>query len=107
MTFSADGLACVMEWPHDPDGEEGSEDGRKYGQAVLVKKVDEGEDFPLDAADFVAAYGDDPVRMDVETVVSVREIFEHVEEETFEDLVAFHAAVGAAMRRGQLRHYEG
>ena len=95
-----------MEWPHDPDGEEGSEGGRKYGQAVLVKKVDETEDFPLDAAAFVDAHGDEPVRMDVETVVSVREIFDHVEEETFEDLVSFHAAVGAAMRRGELRRYD-
>jgi hypothetical protein len=96
-----------MEWPHDPDGEQGSEGGRKYGQAVLVKKVDEEEDFPLDAAAFVDAYGDDPVRTDVETVVSVRDIFEHVEEESFEDLVAFHRAVGAAMRRGEFRRYEG
>ena len=107
MAFDGAGAGGCMEWPHDPDGEKGSEGGRKYGQAVLVKKVDEEEDFPLDAAAFVEEYGEDPVRMDVETVVSVRQIFEHVEESTFEDLVAFHQSVGAAMRRGDLRHYEG
>jgi hypothetical protein len=65
-----------MDWPHDPDGEEGSEGGRKYGHAVIAKKVDEDEDFPLDVAAFVDEYGDDPVRIDHETVVSVRDIFE-------------------------------
>lgn len=88
-----------MEWPHDPDGEEGSEGGRKYGQAVLAKKLDEEGDFPLSAADFVDDHGDEPVRLNHERVVSVADILEHVEEDEFEDIVAFHRAVGRAMRR--------
>ncbi len=87
-----------MEWPHDPDGEDGSEGMRKYGQAILAKKLDEDEDFPLSKADFVEEYGDDPIRLNHETVVSVRDIFEHVDEESFEKIVSFHKAVGRAMR---------
>ena len=68
-----------MDWPHDPDGEQGSEGRRKYGHAVIAKKVDEEEDFPLSADEFVAEFGDDPVRIDYETVVSVADIFEHVD----------------------------
>ena len=91
-----------MEWPHDPDGEEGSEGGRKYGQAVLAKKLDEEEDFPLSAAEFVDAHSDEQIRLNHERVVSVADIFEHVEENEFEDIVAFHKAVGRAMRRGDM-----
>lgn len=91
-----------MEWPHDPDGEEGSEGKRKYGQAVLAKKVDEEADFPLSASEFVDEHGDEPVRLNHARVVSVADIFEHVEEETFEDIGAFHKAVGRAMRRNDM-----
>ncbi|MES3517332.1 MAG: DUF5785 family protein [Natronomonas sp.] len=91
-----------MDWPHDPDGEDGSEGKRKYGQAILAKKLDEEEDFPLTKADFVDRHGDDPVRLNHETVVSVAEIFEHVETEEFEDIVAFHRAVGTGMRNAGL-----
>lgn len=87
-----------MDWPHDPDGEEGSEGMRKYGQAVLAKKLDEEGDFPLSAADFVEEHGDEPIRLNHERVVSVADIFEHVDETEFEDIVAFHRAVGRAMR---------
>lgn len=87
-----------MEWPHDPDGDDGSEGGRKYGQAVLAKKLDEEEDFPLTAAEYVEAHGDEPIRLNHERVVSVADIFEHVEEDEFQDIVAFHKAVGQAMR---------
>jgi len=87
-----------MDWPHDPDGEEGSEGGRKYGHAVIAKKVDETEDFPLDVATFVDEYGDDPVRIDYETVVSVRDVFEGVDAKEFGDLVEMHQALGEAMR---------
>ena len=87
-----------MDWPHDPDGEEGSEGGRKYGHAVVAKKVDEESDFPLDVASFVDEYGDDPVRIDFETVVSVRDIFEGVDREEFEDFVDMHRTLGEAMR---------
>jgi hypothetical protein len=95
------------EWPHDPDGEQGSEGGRKYGHAVVVKKIDEDEDFPLDVEAFVDEYGDDPIRLNHERVVSLREIFEHVEEREFEDLVAMHQGVGRAMRAGGFWTYEG
>jgi len=87
-----------MDWPHDPDGEEGSEGRRKYGQAVLAKKVDEDEDFPLSAEEFVEEYGDHPVRIDYERVVSVEEIFEGVEGEEFADFPEFHKACGKALR---------
>lgn len=96
-----------MDWPHDPDGEKGSEGGRNYGHAVLAKKIDEDEDFPLNAAEFVETYGDDPIRIDHETVVSVREIFEHVDEDEFADFVEFHQAVGRAMRNAGYWFYEG
>jgi len=87
-----------MDWPHDPDGEDGSEGRRKYGHAVLAKKVDEDEDFPLTAAEYVDQYGDHPVRIDYETVVSVADIFEHVDQEEFEDFPDFHKALGRALR---------
>ena len=87
-----------MEWPHDPDGEEGSEGMRKYGQAVLAKKLDEDGDFPLSKATFVEDHGDEPVRLNHARVVSVGDIVDHVEEDEFEDIVAFHRAVGRAMR---------
>jgi hypothetical protein len=87
-----------MDWPHDPDGEEGSEGMRNYGHAILVEKLDEEEDFPLRAEDYVDQYGDHPVRMDYETVVSVADVFEYVDAAEFEDIVAFHRAVGDALR---------
>ncbi|MFB6183103.1 MAG: DUF5785 family protein [Haloarculaceae archaeon] len=95
-----------MDWPHDPDGDEGSEGRRKYGHAVLAKKIDEGEDFPLDADDFVAEYGEDPVRIDYERVVSVADVFEHVDAASFDDFPAFHRAVGEAMREAGYWPYD-
>lgn len=97
----------AQEWPHDPDGEQGSEEGRKYGHAILAKKIDEDEDFPLTKEEYVEAYGDHPVRIDYETVVSVADIFEHVDPEEFADFVEFHQAVGAAMREAGYWTYEG
>ncbi|WP_181692565.1 DUF5785 family protein [Natronomonas sp. LN261] len=91
-----------MEWPHDPDGEKGSEGKRKYGQAVLAKKLDEEGDFPLSADEFAEEYGDEPVRLNHSRVVSVADIFEGVDEEEFEDIVAFHRAVGRAMRENDM-----
>ena len=87
-----------MEWPHDPDGEQGSEGMRKFGHAVIVKKIDEEESFPLSKAEFVDEYGDDPIRMDSETVVSLADVFSYVDGEEFEDLVSFHQAVGDGLR---------
>lgn len=95
-----------MDWPHDPDGEEGSEGGRKYGHAVLAKKVDEDEDFPLSREEFVAEYGDEPIRLNYERVVSVETIFEHVEAEEFDDILHFHREVGDGMRTGGFWDYE-
>ncbi|MFA9517837.1 DUF5785 family protein [Halopenitus sp. H-Gu1] len=96
-----------MDWPHDPDGEKGSEGGRKYGHAILAKKIDEEEDFPLSATEYVEQYGDHPVRIDYETVVSVAEIFENVEIEEFEDFIEFHQELGRAMREAGHWFYEG
>jgi len=87
-----------MDWPHDPDGDEGSEGKRKYGQAILAKKLDEDEDFPLAREEFLAQHGEEPVRLNHEDVVSVADIFEHVDETEFDDIVAFHRAVGQSMR---------
>jgi hypothetical protein len=87
-----------MDWPHDPDGEEGSEGRRKYGHAVLAKKIDEEEDFPLSASEYVEEYGDDPVRIHYDQVVSVADIFDGVKDQEFEDFPEFHQAVGKAMR---------
>lgn len=96
------------EWPHNPDGEEGSEGRRKYGHAVLVKKVDEEEDFPLRAGEYVDQYGDHPVRLDDETVVAVTDVFEGIDDdEEFEDILAFHRRIGRVMRDSGLWTYEG
>ncbi|MFC7165698.1 DUF5785 family protein [Halospeciosus flavus] len=93
------------DWPHDPDGEKGSEGGRKYGMAVLSKMTEEGEDYPLDLDAFVEEYGEWPVRINYKKVVSVADIFDHVEEDEVETKVEFHKAVGRAMRRGDLWDY--
>jgi hypothetical protein len=88
-----------MDWPHDPDGEKGSEGRRKYGHAALAKKIDESEDFPFSAGEFTDEYGDHPIRIDHERVVSVEDIFEGIDDDTvFEDFPEFHKAVGTAMR---------
>ena len=98
---------AANDWPHDPDGEEGSEGMRQFGHAIIAKKVDEEKDFPLDKREFVEAHGDDPIRLDHETVVSLRDIFEGVEEEEFEHIVAMHKAVGRTMRDSGYWFYEG
>ncbi len=87
-----------MSWPHDPDSDQGSEGRRKYGVAILAKKIDDDE-FPLTATEYVDAYGDHPVRLDHNRIVSVADIFEYVDQEEFEDFPAFHTAVGEALRR--------
>lgn len=98
----------TQDWPHDPDGEEGSEGRRKYGHAVLVKKIDEDDDFPLRAGDYADEFGDHPVRLDADTVVSVADIFAGIDEDAeYDDIVAFHKAVGAAMREQGFWTYEG
>ncbi|MFC3958256.1 DUF5785 family protein [Halovivax cerinus] len=94
-----------MDWPHDPDGEEGSEEGRKYDMAIIAKKVDEDEDFPLDRDAFVAEFGDDPIRVNHRRVVALSDIFEYVEPDEFETIVDMHQAVGDAMRSGDCWEY--
>ncbi|MFB6105258.1 MAG: DUF5785 family protein [Halobacteriaceae archaeon] len=93
------------EWPHDPDGEQGSEGMRKYGLAVVAKKVDEDEDFPLSREAFLEEYGADPVRINYQRVVSVADIFEFVDDDEFADKVAFNKAVGQALRDGDFLDY--
>ncbi len=95
-----------MDWPHDPDGEHGSEGMRKYGQAILAKKIDEDEDFPLSTAEFVAEHGEEPIRINHERVVSVAEIFEAVDREEFADFPDFHTAVGGSMREHGFWDYD-
>ncbi|MFB6178285.1 MAG: DUF5785 family protein [Halorientalis sp.] len=96
----------MSEWPHDPDGDEGSEGWRKYGQAIIAKKIDENEDFPLDRDEFVEEYGEDPIRIDYETVVSLKSVFEGVEKTEFQDFPEFHKAVGQNMRENGFWFYE-
>ncbi|MDX1745919.1 MAG: DUF5785 family protein [Halobacteriales archaeon] len=89
-----------MDWPHDPDGPEGSEGMRKYGLAVFAKKVDEEEDFPLDFATFTERVGDDPIRINYQRVEPAREILAHVDVDTAENMIDFHRAIGRAIRAG-------
>ena len=96
----------MSDWPHDPDGDEGSEGRRKYGQAIVAKKIDEDEDFPLDRDEFVEEYGDDPIRIDYETVVSLADVFDGVEQPEFEDFPELHKALGQNMREKGYWFYE-
>jgi hypothetical protein len=100
-------MSDAGDWPHDPDGDQGSEGKRKYGHAVLAKKIDDEADFPLSAEEYVEEYGDHPVRISYEQVVAVEEIFEGVEQAEFEDFVEFHRVLGEAMRENGYWFYEG
>lgn len=93
-----------MDWPHDPDGEKGSEGGRKYGMAVMAKKVDD-EDFPVTFARFAQEVGDHPIRINHETVVSAGRIIDRVEIAEAENKTEFNQAIGQAMRDGDLWDY--
>ena len=94
-----------MDWPHDPDAPEASDDRRKYGMAIIAKKVDENEDFPLDADEFLTEHGEDPIRINHDTVVSLATIFDHVEVQRFRTIVDLHRAVGDALREGDFLTY--
>jgi len=96
----------MSDWPHDPDGEDGSEGMRKYGQAILAKKLDEEEDFPLSKAAFVEGHGDEPVRLNHERVVAVADILAEVDAEEFEDITEFHREVGQAMRAAGMWEFD-
>ncbi|SEQ39856.1 DUF5785 family protein [Natrinema salaciae] len=93
------------EWPVDPDGEEGSDGMRRYDMRIIADKVDEEEDFPMNRDEFVAEYGDYPIRINHEKVVALSDIFDYVEPEEFETMVDMHKAVGAAMRAGNFWTY--
>jgi hypothetical protein len=93
-----------MEWAHDPDGEQGSEGGRKYGIAILAKKV-EDEDFPIVFDRFARQVHDHPVRINHERVVSAGEIINNVPVRKAEDKTAFNRAIGRAMREGGFWDY--
>ncbi|ELY58048.1 hypothetical protein C491_09644 [Natronococcus amylolyticus DSM 10524] len=94
-----------MDWPFDPDGEQGSEGMRKFDMRIIADKIDEEEDFPMNRDEFVAEHGDDPIRINYQRVVPMREIFEYVEVEEFETILDMHKAVGAAMRAGDFWEY--
>lgn len=86
-----------MNWPHDPDGEAGSEGRRKYGLAIFAKKL-EDVTFPVTATECEDAFGDDPIRLDHETVVSASEILTHLDKGPYEDRQALLSALGRTMR---------
>ncbi len=86
-----------MDWPHDPDGDAGSEGRRKYGLAVFAKKVDEG-DFPMTRADCIEAFGDHPVRLDHDRVIAAEAVLEAIDAGPYESQEALLSALGTAMR---------
>ena len=93
-----------MEWPHDPDGEEGSEGGRKYGMAILAKKVDE-DDFPIVFDHFAREINDHPIRINHDRVVSAGKILNRVSTREATDKTEFNRAIGQAMRDGGFWDY--
>lgn len=94
-----------MEWPHDPDGDEGSEGMRLYGQAIFAKKVEDRE-FPLDIESFAEDVGHHPIRIDHETVVPAADILDHVTVDSVEDRTEFQRELGTAMRAGEFWTYD-
>jgi hypothetical protein len=93
-----------MDWAHDPDGEKGSEGGRKYGMAILAKKVDD-EDFPLVFDQFARRIQNHPIRINHDTVVSAGKIINNVPDRRAEDKTEFNRAIGRAMREGGFWDY--
>lgn len=86
-----------MSWPHDPDSPAGSKGRRRYGMAILASTIDR-ETFPLPVDEYCDEYGEQPVRIDSDTVVSVASICEPIEAATFEDPVDFYQTVGNVLR---------
>ena len=95
-----------MDWPHDPDGEEGSEGRRLYDMAIFAKKVDEDEDFPLSFDEFAAEHGDDPIRVNHRKIVPASEVLDHLDVDEVDSIVEFHRAIGRAMRAGSFWEYQ-
>lgn len=87
------------EWPIDPDGEQGSNGGRRYDMAIL-SKFEPASAFPMAAETFLERHGEKPVRMNHRTVQSVADLFETLPVEAFETKTDFHKSVGAAIRSG-------
>lgn len=96
----------MADWPHDPDDEDGSEGMRKYGQAIVAKKVDEGEDFPLDVSEFVSEHGDEPIRISYERVVSLEDVFSGIDDDELEDIQTMNQRVGESMRENGYWEYD-
>jgi len=84
-------------WPFDPDGEEGSDGLRRFDMAVL-SRFEPKSAFPMRAATFLDRHGEKPVRVNYRTVLSVADLLDGLEDETFETKTAFHRAVGEAIR---------
>ena len=91
-------------WAIDPDGEQGSNGRRRYDMAIL-SNFEPKDAFPMTAETFLQRHGDKPVRMNHDTVVSVRDLIGNVSVETFETKTAFHSAVGDAIREGNYWTY--
>ena len=92
------------EWPHDPDSEEGSEEGRKYGMAIFAKKLEDRE-FPLSIAELAEEVGEDPIRLNHERVVAATEILDLIDIDEAETREEFFQAIGRAMRSGGFWEY--
>lgn len=94
-----------MDWPHDPDGDEGSEGGRKYGLAIIAKQLD-ADDFPLDKAACLERFGDHPIRLDHETVIEASEALDGIDDGPYESQEELLTAIGSAMREAGLWTFE-
>ena len=88
-----------MDWPHDPDGEEGSEGGRKYGLAIIAKKLDD-DALPVTRDECLEEFGDHPIRIDHEEVIAASEVLDAMDPGPFEEREEFLGAAGRAMRAG-------
>lgn len=90
-----------MDWPHDPDGEAGSEGRRKYGLAVFAKKLAD-MDFPVTREACLETFGDDPIRLDHERVIPASDVLEGIDTGSYESREELLGALGSRMReRGQ------
>ncbi|WP_089650035.1 DUF5785 family protein [Halobacterium hubeiense] len=92
-------------WPIDPDGEEASENMRKYGIAVLSKFVGDEDNFPVTKNELLEEYGGYPVRLNHQQIETVKDLLAAVDADKFETKQAFHRAVGGALRREQVWTY--
>ncbi len=94
-----------MDWPHDPDADEGSEGGRKYDLAIFAKKVDD-EMFPVTPQDCIEEFGDHPIRLDHERVIAASDVLDELPDEEYETREDFLTALGNAMREQDMWTFE-